>query len=208
MTAENVLVLHPHGDLAGGAPWADAFEATGHWSTVVGLDLPGHGSADPPLGGQYDGPDPAFTVARYMAASGVERFDTVVGVGPSGWSAQLVGLAGRADFVVLVDGLGDPYLSAEQRLDRRIATTQALVAGDDPTGLLYTHGNQDLAEEGARAMPVPVLLLGGDPQVAAMMQPIFKAATIVPGESSTEPTPAEVATATATWRATTPKFSR
>ena len=45
-----IVVLHDLGDHAGGAPWVAALEACG-LSEVVGPDLPGHGSAEAPVGG-------------------------------------------------------------------------------------------------------------------------------------------------------------
>lgn len=47
------------------------------------------------------------------------RFDTVIGVGASGWSAIVMALADRTDHLVLVDALGGPHLDFEAAQQRR-----------------------------------------------------------------------------------------
>lgn len=157
----SILVLHEVGDVAGGGPYAEAFAA---WAQVIAPDLPGHGS-QPELPGQnYGLTDPMYVVTRLFADQGIEKVDTVVGVGVSGWSAQLLALAGRADRMVLVDGLGNPFLSIDDLLDRRMKRVRIIADSPDPLADAPppTHGDRELAERAARDTEVPVLLLGTD----------------------------------------------
>lgn len=125
----SVLVLHQVGDLEGGAPYLEAFSA---WSQVIAPDLPGHGS-QPELPGKNHGlTDPMYVVTRLFANQGIGKVDTVVGFGVSGWSAQLLALAGRAKRMVLVDGLGDPFMAVDDLLDRRMRRVRVIADSTDP----------------------------------------------------------------------------
>ncbi|HUF33101.1 MAG TPA: hypothetical protein VMN58_07830 [Acidimicrobiales bacterium] len=164
-----VVVLHEPGDLAGGAQWVDAFERAGVPGPVRAPDLPGHGSAPAPTGGCYELLDGAMAAAVVGAGDAPAL---VVGVGASGWSAEVLALGGRAAALVLVDGLGGPWLDARQRLDagrrwlRDIADDPAAVATPPPGAPdpraghgVVDHGSRRLAERAAAVMAVPVLLL-------------------------------------------------
>ncbi len=163
-----VLVLHPLGDPGGGGPWRAAFGAAGWPGEVVAPDLPGHAGAAPPVGGCYELSDPAFAVAALDLPVPV---DLVVGVGASGWGAQLVALGGRARAVVLVDGLGRPWRTTDQRFAETFLRLRALEqvpheAGAPAGGLdpalahpPLPHGDRELARRALDAHTGPLLLL-------------------------------------------------
>ena len=170
----DVLVLHDVGDPAGGAPWAEAFSDAGWSGAVHAPDLPGHAGEAPPLGGSYNGADPALTGALVVAglpAGGPPP--VVVGVRASGWGAQLLALGGRAAALVLVDGLGGPWLdgtaavAADRAWLRRLADDPEAVGPAPPGAPLdprLRHGvppqaDRGLAMRAAAAVPVPVLVL-------------------------------------------------
>jgi pimeloyl-ACP methyl ester carboxylesterase len=169
-----LLVLHDIGDEAGGGPWREAFVAAGWVGDVVAPDLPGHAGAPPPLGGDHESGDGAFVAVRALAAAGVERGSAVcVGVGVNGWSAQLHGLGRRASAVVLVDGLGGPWMPIRERVLAGAARLRAIA--DDPESVapmpagatldprlhhrLPTHGSRKMAFEVAPLLPVPVVVV-------------------------------------------------
>jgi hypothetical protein len=95
----------------------------------------------------------------------------VVGVGQSGVAAQTLGLGGRAAGIVLVDGLGGPWLGPDgldaerRRVLRQILTTPEALAepppgADDPRATMVTGAaDRRFAVRQAEAMPVPVLLV-------------------------------------------------
>lgn len=167
----SVLVLHGLGDPRGGAPWADAFRAVG-FDDVLAPDLPGHGAAAQPAGGNYGMADAAFA-AGHVLASGVDLAQrVVVGVGQSGWSAQVLAVAGHAGSLVLVDGLGAPWRSTAERMERRRDRQRAILAdpaamaphrgaGPDPrlAHRIDSHGDHALACRAAALVPVPTLLI-------------------------------------------------
>ena len=172
MSDAALVVLHEMGSDAAGGPWRSAFEAAGWPGPLLVPDLPGHGEAPPPPGGCYDLVDPALTGDRVLDGAAGERPPVVVGVGVTGWSAQVLGLAGRAAAVVLVDGLNGPWvepaenIGAGHRWLRAIADDADAVAdppasGPDPRARhgVVPHGDRDLAERAAAVMPVPVLLV-------------------------------------------------
>lgn len=157
------LVLHEVGDRSGGSPWSDAFAAH-EWAKVLAPDMPGHGDAPAPSGNNYGLTDPMFIVTRLFAAAGIEKVDLVVGIGVSGWSAKLLALAGKAERLVLVNGLGDPFLTMDELLDRRMARVRTIADSDDPLtdAPPTTHGDRELAERAAKELELPVLLIGAD----------------------------------------------
>ncbi len=163
MAESSVLVLHEVGDVAGGDPWAAAF-AQGPWRNVLAPDLPGHGSAPTSAGEEYEMTDPAFVATRLFAAEGIEKVDAVVGIGVSGWSAQILAIAGRADRLVLVNGLGDPFLNVDELLERRMERMRVIAESTKPLADAppTTHGDRDLAVRAAGQTEVPVLLIGAD----------------------------------------------
>lgn len=171
--APAILVLHAPGDPAAGRPWRDALAATRWEGPVLAPDLPGHGEAPPPVGGDHELADAAFEAMRTLVDAGLSRArPVVVGVGANGWAAQLLALGGRARALVLVDGLGSPWVTAEEgaRLDRE----RMRALSDDPAALAphtgggldprlahgpHPHGSRDLALRAARAVAVPTLVV-------------------------------------------------
>lgn len=195
MTA--LVVIHDLGDPDGGAAWRAAAAA---WDgDVLAPDLPGHGEAPPPVGGHHEQGDAVFTIAPLLA----ERAGPpplVVGVGVNGHVAQVLALGGRAAGLVLVDGLGGPWLDVAGRNDalrehrRRILATPAALGppparGLDPRAALGVPPRSDLAFalDMARAMPVPTLLVespaslaGGDVPAAFPDAVLHRVAAIDP----------------------------
>ena len=173
MTAPpSVLVLHDLGAPQGATPWPDAFAAAGWPGRVIAPDLPGHAGTPPSVGGPHDLADPAFFVATLDLSAPV---DVVVGVGASGWSAQLVALGGRARAVALVDGTGAPWRDRRQQLLELRRRAQALLRlavdpADHAPGRLapalvhppLRHGSERLAHRVVAALDVPLLVIEPD----------------------------------------------
>lgn len=166
-----VLVIHDAGDPAAGSAWADALDVAGWPGNVLAPDLPGHGSAPAPEGGAYELVDAAFAVLALLGGAGPE-VPVLVGVGANGWAAQLLALGGRACALVLVDGLGGPWLTppatiARERdwlravFDDPAATAPAPTGDVDPRfrHVVPRQTSLELARRGAGALPVPVLVL-------------------------------------------------
>lgn len=182
MTIDRPLLgFHAPGDPNGGAVWREAV-AAGRWAGPVQFpDLPGHANAAPPIGRTYDRIEPAYGFAQ-LVGQNPELDDVadriVIGVGISGWSAQLVALAGRATALVLVDGLQGPFVTVAEHVahrrdafraqaDRNIAaiTDPKLDAippgGLDPRLQLFPApiGSRSLAEEAAQGINMPTLII-------------------------------------------------
>jgi hypothetical protein len=166
-----VLVLHDVGDEAGGAAWRSAFEAAAPPGPVLVPDLPGHGAAPAPPGGCYEVADAALVGAAVVADLDGDP-PVVVGIGVNGWPAQLLGLAGRATALVLVDGLAGPWTDPRTAIAAGRDWLRAIA--DDPTALapppavgpdprlrhgVLPHGDRLLAERTAAALTVPVVLV-------------------------------------------------
>ncbi len=163
----DLLVLHDIGT-SGGAEWVAAFA---DWpGAVVAPDLPGHHGTAAPVGGNYDTGD--AVIAGLDALRGGTYDDlVVVGIGHSGAAAQVLALGGRAAAVVLVDGLGGPWLdpaavdARRRALRRQILSTPAALAmpdpgADDPRATMVLGAvDRDFAVTQAAAMPVPVLVV-------------------------------------------------
>ena len=131
MTA--LLALHAGGDAAAGRPWealADGWQD----GQVLTPDLPGHGTAPPPTGATYAPADAALHGARVLREAGLAGAAlVVVGVGSSGFGAELLAAGGRASALVLVDGLGPPWLSYRELLEDVIRWMRGVAA--DPEAL-------------------------------------------------------------------------
>lgn len=188
-----LYVLHDIGDREGGAPWRDAASAV---LPIEAPDLPGHGGSSMPIGGNYDVAGAAFFIAREVARTDRAGLGVAVGVGTSGWSAQLAALAGLATALVLVDGLGDPWLDPPQRARlrrlrfRAIADDPAALAPHERGGLdprlahgVDPHGSRELALEAAAATEVPTLICGTRPPDAEVVA-AFPTATVAPVSST------------------------
>jgi pimeloyl-ACP methyl ester carboxylesterase len=163
----DLLVLHDLG-APGGGEWATAF--AGWRGRVLAPDLPGHNGAPPPVGGQYSTGDAVYVALDLLRADAPDDL-VVVGVGHNGAAAQILALGGRAAGLVLVDGLGGPWLGpvdldARQReMRRRILTTPAAMsepasgATDPRAAMVVGAADRGFAVRQAEAMPVPVLLI-------------------------------------------------
>jgi len=187
-----ILVLHDVGDAGGGAPWRAALEEAGWPGPVIAPDLPGHAGAPPPVGGDYELAAAALDVLPLVPPEG-ER-PVVLGVGVHGWAASIIALGGRASALVLVDGLGRPWLDARERMAETRRWLRAIAADEDaiappPPGAdldprlrhgMPPHGSRRLAERAARAMPVPALLIEtADDGAADELAPLFKSGATV-----------------------------
>jgi pimeloyl-ACP methyl ester carboxylesterase len=163
----DLLVLHDLG-APGGGEWAAAFTS---WpGRVLAPDLPGHNSTPPPIGGNYESCDGVFVALDLLRREAPADL-VVVGVGHNGAAAQILALGGRAVGLVLVDGLGGPWLSPAEidtrrrDMHRRTLNTPAAMsepppgAGDPRATMLVGAANREFAIRQADAMPVPVLLI-------------------------------------------------
>jgi hypothetical protein len=216
-----LLVLHAVGDPDGGAPWARAFGAADWPGSVHAPDLPGHAGREPPLGGAYHRTDPALVGALVLAErpdNGQAAPAVVAGVGPSGWGAQLLALGGRAAALVLVDGIGGPWLpapdavAAERQWLRNLADDPDAIdpaPAGAPLDPRLRHGvpgqtDRGLALRAAGAIPVPVLVVETRPPPRALLSPgevdemvaAFPAAELVRLEAAS---PEDVAHAVTEW---------
>ena len=167
----SLLVLHDVGDAAGSGPWAAALVEAGWRGRIVAPDLPGHAGAPPPVGGHHEMCDAAFVASAVLGDLGSGPL-VALGVGTNGWSAQVLALGGRATALVLVDGLGAPWLDADEVVQLQIDRLRAIA--DDPAALApapagvldprLRHGvghlaDLDFARRAAAATPVPVLVI-------------------------------------------------
>jgi pimeloyl-ACP methyl ester carboxylesterase len=122
-----LLVLHGLGDAEGGTPWTETLASVG--LPVQAPDLPGHGLARPPVDGTYTTGTILIAAARVL--EGVEPPGPVVlGVGASGWVALMLGVAGRASAVAVVDGLGGPWRNGTEAVAESVEWARRLM--DDP----------------------------------------------------------------------------
>ncbi len=163
----DLLVLHDLG-ASGGGEWAAAFV---DWpGRVLAPDLPGHNGMPPPIGGHYDTGDAVFAALDLLRAEAAREL-VVVGVGHNGASAQLLALGGRAVGLVLVDGLGGPWLGPVEidaqlrEMRRRILTTPDAMSAPEPGAtdpratMVAGAADRGFAVRQAEALPVPVLLV-------------------------------------------------
>ena len=163
----DLLVLHDLG-APGGGEWAAAF--AGWPGRVLAPDLPGHNGTPPPVGGQHATGDAVY-VALDLLRAGTFKEVVVVGVGHNGAAAQILALGGRAAGLVLVDGLGGPWLgpveidTRQREMRRRILTTPAALsepasgASDPRATMVVSAADREFAVRQAEAMPVPVLVI-------------------------------------------------
>lgn len=163
----DLLVLHDLG-AAGGDEWAIAFDK---WNgRVLAPDLPGHNGTPPLVGGHHETGDAVYVALDLVREEPLDDV-VVVGVGHSGAAAQVLALGGRAAGVVLIDGLGGPWLGpdeidARQReMRRRILTSPGALAepapgANDPRATMVVGAtDRRFAVDQAEAMPVPVLII-------------------------------------------------
>lgn len=162
-----LLVLHDAG-APGGGEWAEAFA---DWpGRVLAPDLPGHNGTPPPVGGHHEVGDAVYVALDLLRPDPPGEL-LVIGVGRGGAAAQILALGGRAVGLVLVDGLGGPWLDDDQtdraywEMGRRILDTPAALAmpavgADDPRATMVVNApDRGFAVRQAEAMPVPTLLI-------------------------------------------------
>ena len=199
-----LLVIHDLG-ASGGGEWATAFSA---WpGLVTAPDLPGHGSAPAPVSGHYELGDAVFAVAHHLA----DEPPVVLGVGRNGHAARMVAVAGRAAALVLVDGLGGPWLDAGGRnaqlrdARRRILATPAALDAHVPPGvdvrasLVPPQSNRGHVERTARLVDVATLVVEtprSPTPDAAELTVAFPRSTLV---HTDDPSPAAVAAVVLRW---------
>jgi pimeloyl-ACP methyl ester carboxylesterase len=163
----DVLVLHEPGS-SGGGEWADAF--SGWPGRVLAPDLPGHNGTPPPAGGNYELGDAVYVALDLLRCEAPDEL-VVVGVGHNGAAARILALGGRAVGLILVDGLGGPWLGPDEietrtrEMRRRILTTPGAMSEPQPgvtdprAAMVVGPADRDVAVRQAEAMPVPVLLI-------------------------------------------------
>jgi pimeloyl-ACP methyl ester carboxylesterase len=163
----DLLVLHDLG-APGGGEWEGAF--AGWPGRVLAPDLPGHNGAPPPIGGHYESGDAVY-LALGLLRAGSAGDVVVVGIGHNGAAAQILALGGRAVGLVLIDGLGGPWLGPDEidararEMRRRILTTTAAMSEPEPGAadpratMVVGAADRDFAVRQAEAMPVPVLVI-------------------------------------------------
>ena len=163
----DLLVLHDYG-APGGGEWAAAF--AGWPGRVLAPDLPGHNGTPPPVGGHHEPGDAVYVALDLLRTEPSDEL-VVVGVGYTGAAAQILALGGRAVGLVLVDGLGGPWLepadieAGQREMRRRILTTPGAMPApapgdDDPRATMVVGAaDREFAVRQAEAMPVPVLVI-------------------------------------------------
>ena len=134
-----LLVLHDTFDPLAGARWRPLCDA---WrGSALAPDLPGHGESPPPVGGSYAPSDATLVAVRVLKEAGIAEKPVVVGHGWGGFAAELLAAAGRASALVLVDGLGGPWLEADELVEEQRAWLRAV--GDDPEALAAPTASPD-----------------------------------------------------------------
>lgn len=162
----DLLVLHDAGAPRGG-PWRDAFDT---WpGRVLAPDLPGHAGAPPPEGGHHETGDAVYVALDLLRPEPPTEL-VVVGIGFNAAAAQVLALGGRAAGLVLVDGLGGPWLDAEaldarhRELRRTILSTPGALAlptgpSDPRATLVERAADREFAVRQAKAIGIPTLLV-------------------------------------------------
>ncbi len=163
----DLLVLHDLG-APGGAAWAAAFA---DWpGRVLAPDLPGHAGTPPPVGGHHEVGDAVYVALDVLRPDPPDEL-VVVGVGHGGAAARVLALGGRAAGLVLVDGLGGPWLGPDEAdarvraVRRRILDTPAALVDpppgvDDPRATMVVGAaDRDFVVRQVGALPVPVLAI-------------------------------------------------
>ena len=174
MTAPPLLVVHAWGDPLASTRWTALRDA---WAgPVVTFDLPGHRAEAPPTGASYAIGDAALYAERAYRDAGFAGTPAVVlGDSSAGFGAELLAAAGRAAALVLVDGLGGPWVTPADVFADGVrwcnevfadpAATAAFDGGDgDGVDPRLRHGFpsvwvRDFTEARRRSIAVPVLAL-------------------------------------------------
>jgi pimeloyl-ACP methyl ester carboxylesterase len=171
VTADDpLLFLHEIGDAEGARRWRPLVE--GWPGAVLVPDLPGHGGTPPEEGAYYAPGDAALFGVRALRAAGVASPPVAAGHGWGAFGAELLAAAGRASALVLVDGLGGPWVSWSDLMHVQHDWLHAVLA--DPAALAppppgeldprLRHGfpsiwERSFTEARRNAITVPVLVL-------------------------------------------------
>jgi pimeloyl-ACP methyl ester carboxylesterase len=165
-----LLFVHEIGDTEAGRRWRPLAE--GWPGTVLVPDLPGHGVTPPEQGAYYAPGDAALFAVRALRAAGVAAPPLAAGHGWGAFAAELLAAAGRASALVLVDGLGGPWVSWSDLMHVQHEWLHAVLA--DPAALAAPpvdafdprlhHGfpsiwERTFTEARRRSIEVPVLAL-------------------------------------------------
>ena len=165
----NLFVIHDAGDAAAGLRWQALVD--GWPGPALAPDLPGHGSAPPPTGAAYAPGDTALFADRAIADAGWTGPVVVIGHGWGGFGAELLAAAGRVAQLVLVDGLGGPWVDVDQLVEEQhrwlrgvLADPDALAPPGDVPDPRLRHGFSSVWERRftdarRRSITVPVLAL-------------------------------------------------
>lgn len=165
-----LLFLHEVGEADGAQRWRALDAGPG---AVLVPDLPGHGVVPPEEGAYYAPGDVALVGVRALAAAGLDGEPPLVaGHGWGAFGAELLAAAGRASALVLVDGLGGPWVSRAELIDLQHAWLRSVLAdpaalAPPPAGALdprLRHGfpsvwEREFTEARRSAITVPVLAL-------------------------------------------------
>ncbi|MBV8304402.1 MAG: alpha/beta fold hydrolase [Acidimicrobiia bacterium] len=168
-----LLVIHDTADPGAGGRWADLLHA---WpGDAIAPDLPGHGEAPPPTGGHYKAGDAAIAAWRAADQAGITSGEVwVLGHGWGAFAAEIVAAAGLASRLILVDGLGGPWCTADELVADRHRWLRHVLA--DPAALAppatvpdprLAHGfpsvwDRDFIGRMRRSITVPVLAIESD----------------------------------------------
>lgn len=203
----DLLVVHDLG-APGGAEWAAAFAV---WpGDVLAPDLPGHGSAPMPLGGHHEVGDAVFHLAAQLDAPP----RVVVGVGQNGHAARILALGGRASALVLVDGIGGPWLDVGERNAallanrRRILHTPEALAPHRPPGtdtratMVVGSHDREFTVGVCSRITVPVLVVESPASPTPDVDEVVAAFPDATSVRVDDPAPATVAPAVLDWCST------
>jgi pimeloyl-ACP methyl ester carboxylesterase len=166
-----LLFLHEVGDAAGARRWRGL--ADGWPGPVLAPELPGHGVTPPEEGAYYAPGDAALFAVRTLRAAGLgDERPLVAGHGWGAFGAELLAAAGRASGLVLVDGLGGPWVTRAGLMHVQHEWLRAVVAdapslAPAPSGAVdprLRHGfpsiwERTFTEARRNAITVPVLAL-------------------------------------------------
>jgi pimeloyl-ACP methyl ester carboxylesterase len=172
VTASDPLVfIHEVGDPAGASRWRALVD---RWpGPALVPDLPGHGVTPAEEGAYYAPGDAALFAVRALRDAGLDGARPVAaGHGWGAFGAELLAAAGRAAALVLVDGLGGPWISLGALMAAQHEWLRGVLADPDalappPVGALdprLRHGFPSIWERAFTAarrssIKVPVLAL-------------------------------------------------
>ena len=129
---QTLLFLHEVGDPAGARRWRAL--ADGWPGPTLVPDLPGHGVTPAEEGAYYAPGDAALYAVRALRAAGLDGEQPLVaGHGWGAFGVELLAAAGRASGLVLVDGLGGPWVTRSELMDVQHVWLHAVLA--DPAAL-------------------------------------------------------------------------